>query len=276
MYWKLAMVQHPMYLLIKEDSQCYERMVEGQATIEQYIGRLRRNMAALRRFPQLTIGFEWSGLELEMLAEDAPDVFADMCLLAREGRATFYNGTYSQPHLQTLGSESNYRQFVYGMRVYDDLCHHPVRTYAHQEASVHDQTPQLLQAFDIEYGVVPRFFSTLAWLDESEQVLIDRKGPRFVHGHEFVSWSGLDGTAIPLYLAIPESGTKELDDFVAIQAQAGRLHQPPILMTVPDLTEIDENWLAERRFADIVLLDQAIEERLQKFPPRSRARFFSN
>jgi hypothetical protein len=55
-------------------------------------------------------------LELEQLAIDGPDVFQEMCALAQEGRVAFYNGTYAQPHLQTLSAESNIRQFVHGMR----------------------------------------------------------------------------------------------------------------------------------------------------------------
>ena len=85
MYWKLALVQHPMYLLIKEDSQCAEHTEGGLATIEQYIERLRRNLAALRRFPKLNVGYEWSGLELELLAKDAPEVFEEMRALAQRG-----------------------------------------------------------------------------------------------------------------------------------------------------------------------------------------------
>ena len=142
MYWKIALAQHPMYLLIKEDSQCAERTWPwGEPTIERYIDRLRRSLATLRRYARLKVGFEWSGLELELLAQEGPDVFQDMCALAKEGRVAFYNGTYAQPHAQILGSEANYRQLAYGMSVYHDLCQYNVQTYCHQETSVHDQMP---------------------------------------------------------------------------------------------------------------------------------------
>ena len=147
MNWKIALIQHPMYFLIKEDAACAERTPPwGEPGIERYIERVQQNLAALRRYPTIKIGFEWSGLELELLANEAPDVFEEMCALAREGRIAFYNGTYAQPHLQTLSSEANLRQFEYGARVYRELCHRPVSVYAHQEASVHDQMPQLLAA----------------------------------------------------------------------------------------------------------------------------------
>jgi alpha-mannosidase len=277
MYWKLALVQHPMYFLIKEDTQCAERTPPwGAPSIELYIERVRRNLTALRQYPQLKVGYEWSGLELELLAQDAPEVFQEMCSLAQEGRIAFYNGTYSQPHLQTLSSESNYRQFEYGAQVYRELCGQQVRTYAHQEASVHDQVPQLLNAFGIRYGVVPRFSSTLAWLEEGELILFAGQGPRFVHGHEFVAWRGLDGTEIPLYLSMDEPGGDQLEGFLAHQAIAGRLRVPPIIVGIPDLIEVDEEWLAKRREFDLVLLDEALEERWQKYPARAQARFFTN
>jgi hypothetical protein len=277
MDWKLALAQHPMYLLIREDTRCAERSPPwGLPSIELYIERVARNLAEIRKHPELKVGYEWSGFELELLDQDAPDVFREMCSLADEGQIAFYNGTYSQPHLQTLSSEANYRQFEYGAKVYRELCGHAVGTYAHQEASVHDQLPQLLEAFGIRFGLLPGFSSTLAWLDEGELVLFAWEGPRFVHGHEFVSWRGLDGTEIPLYLTIAKPKGDELEDFVAREIIAGRQRVPPIIFNVPDLIELDEEWLAKRRQFDIVLLDEALEERHRKYPPRARARLYSN
>jgi hypothetical protein len=122
MTWQLALAQHPMYLIIREDTQCAERTPPwGEPTIERYVERIRENLATLRKYPQLKLGYEWSGLEIELLAQDAPDVFQEMCDLAKEGQTTFYNGTYAQPHLQILSSEANYRQFEFGMRIYREL-----------------------------------------------------------------------------------------------------------------------------------------------------------
>ena len=104
-----------VHLHYKEDTGCAERTPPwGAPDIETYIARLRQNISTLRKFPQVKIGYEWSGLELELLKEDAPEVFDEMLELAHKGQTTFYNGTYSQPHLQTLSSESNYRQFEWG------------------------------------------------------------------------------------------------------------------------------------------------------------------
>ncbi len=203
-----------------------------------------------------------------MLAEDDPVVFAEICALAQEGRIAFYNGTYSQPNLQTLGSEANYRQFEFGMRVYREMTGRPVVTYAHQETSIHDQTPQLLRAFGLEYAVLPLLPSTLAWLDEGEMLLLDQFGHRFIHGHEFVSWHGLDGTTILLYLVRSVDKTPVLvkdeviqdpfETFLTEQEIVGRLHEPPIVMSIPDLIETDDEWLARRQEFELVLLDEAL------------------
>src|SRR5438309_1194539 len=203
MYWKLALVQHPMYLLIKEDTLCAERTPPwGAPDIESYIARLRQNIAQLREHPQLKLGYEWSGLELEQLSQDAPEVFHDMLALLKAGQITFYNGTYSQPHLQILSSEANYRQFEWGAKVYRGLCqNHQVLTYAHQESSVNEQTPQLLKAFGIRYGVLPRFTSIISMIDGGDLLFHSRFGTMFMHGAEFAGWRGLDGTVTDLFLA---------------------------------------------------------------------------
>jgi hypothetical protein len=273
--WKYALAQHPMYLIIRECETCAERTPPwGEPSIERYAARVRRNVEALRRHPHLQLGYEWSGLELEQLAEDAPDVIAELRALAAEGRVAFYNGTYAQPHLQVLSSEANYRQFEHGARVYRDLLGWQVGTYAHQEASVHDQLPQLLRAFGIRFAVVPRFATTLRWLEGGEMVVFDWQGPRFVEGNEFVRWEGLDGSQVPLYLQLARGGT--LDDWLAAEEMAGRLRVPSLFVKVPDLVEIDDAWLERHRDVDLVLLDEALDERLRRYPAQGRARFSSN
>jgi alpha-mannosidase len=274
--WQIAIAQHPMYLLIREDTQCAERTPPwGAPSIEDYNLRLEDNLDALDRIPELKIGYEWSGYELELLAEDNPDLFARMCKLAKEGRATFYNGTYAQPHLQTLSSEASFRQFEYGVAVYRDMCDHPVRVYAHQEASVHDQVPQLLAAFDIKYSFVPQFSSTLKWLSDGELVLFATHGPRFVNGNEFVSWVGLDGTEVPLYLR-QGNAPSDVEELTANEIIAGLQKIVPILVRDPDLVSIDEEWMKKHEGMALVLLDEALEERIKEVPPRSRARFYSD
>ena len=274
MLTELALSQHPMYFLIKEDELCAERTPPwGAPDVAAYIERLRQNFAALRRHPQLKVGFEWSALELEQLAQDAPDVFREMMDLADRGQIAFYNGTYAQPHLQTLSAEANYRQFEFGARVYRRLCRRLVRVYAHQETSFNEQTPQLLQAFGIQFMVLPHFLTTLV-LEGVEVMFHPRAGATFVQGSEFARWRGLDGTTINTYLRAPAPHI--LSDWLEVQRVKGQLGAPPILVDSPDLISIDEHWLAERAQFEFVLLDEALPRRLQQAPARGEARIFAN
>lgn len=276
MYWKIALAQHPMYILVREDTVCAERTPPwGAPDIGSYINRLRQNIDTLRKYPQIKIGYEWSGLELEQLKEDAPDVFDEMLDLVSAGQTTFYNGTYSQPHLQTLSSEANYRQFEWGARVYRQLCHnHQVLVYAHQESSVNEQTPQLLKSFGIQSVVMPNFSSTLTMIDGGELNVHSRFGTMFIHGEEFAAWRGLDGTVIDLYLNEPKHN--QIKDWLAFQEVIGLTHVPPIVVEMPDLIEVNKAWIEERSQADFVLLDEVLAERLKAFPPRFRVRFYTN
>ncbi len=276
MYWKLALAQHPMYLLIKEDTGCAERTPPwGTPDIGQYIDRLRQNITTLHRYPQVKIGYEWSGLELEQLKDDAPEVLEAMVERVVAGQSTFYNGTYAQPHLQTLSSEANYRQFEWGTRVYRQICpDHPVQVYAHQETSVNEQTPQLLKAFGINFATLPHSSATLVVLDGGELLFQWSHGTMFMHGEEFAHWRGLDGTQVDLYL--DEPAHDRLPDWLAYQEMVGLTHVPPLMISMPDMIAVDEAWMAERSRANFVLLEPALEERRKAYPPRFEVRFFSN
>ena len=277
MKWKLALAQHPMYLLIREDTQCAERTPPwGAPTIEAYIQRVDQNLDALDRYPQLKLGYEWSGVELELLAIDSPEVFEKLRRYADQGRVCFYNGTYAQPHLQTLSAESNLRQFEFGRKVYEELSLNPVQVYAHQEASVHDQVPQLLHAFGIPIAVVPGFLTTLSWLDENEMLLHGVRGPRFIQGSEFAAWQGLDGIQVSLYLHQPIPRETTLRETLAREVVLGRLSAPPLMIDLPDMIAIDDDWIEERKAVEFVTLDQALRERLREHPAASRARLYTN
>jgi len=275
MNWKLALAQHPMYILIKEDTLCAERTPPwGAPSIESYHVRLRQNIAVLRKHPQIKIGYEWSGLELELLKDEAPEIFDDMLDLVKAGQSTFYNGTYSQPHLQTLSSEANYRQFEWGARVYKELCDHQVLVYAHQESSLNEQTPQLLKAFGIRYGALPHFSSTLKIFDGGEILFHSRFGTMFMHGEEFAGWEGLDGTVLDLYLQEPNH--MRIREWINFQEMLGICHVPPVMVEIPDLIDVDEEWVDERAQADFSLLDDILEERRKIAPPRFQVRFYTN
>ncbi|TFH55362.1 MAG: hypothetical protein E4G90_11895, partial [Gemmatimonadales bacterium] len=195
--------------------------------------------------------------------------------LLAQGRTALYNGTYSQPHLQTLGSESNYRQFEYGMKVYRELLGHPPVVYAHQEASVHDQVPQLLCQHGITYAVIPGFSSTIEWLGGGSVAIRWGEGPTFTQGSEFVHWVGLDGTEVPLYLSVPNRPTT-VENAVAVERISGFLGMPPLMVQVPDLIEVNDEFLEAVKDVDLVLLGEALDARMIASPPSGRVRFHSN
>jgi alpha-mannosidase len=266
-----------MYMLIREDTQCAERTPPwGAPTIEAYIERVRQNLAALERYPQLKLGYEWSGVELELLANDSPEVFQQLRGYANDGRVCFYNGTYAQPHLQTLSAESNLRQYQFGREVYRDLGLSPVKVYAHQEASVHDQVPQLLQAFGIPFAVVPGFMTTLVHLEPGEMLLHGVRGPRFIQGSEFAAWQGLDGTTVPLYLHQPIPREMTLRETLAREVVLARLGAPPLMIDLPDMIAIDDTWIEERKALEFVTLEPALKDRLDKSPSGARVRLYTN
>ena len=113
--WQFALSQHPMYFLIREDTQCAERTPPwGAPSIEEYIDRVKRNLDSVMH-NEIKIGFEWSAHELELLRQDSPKVFEIMLNLLKDKKISFYNGTYAQPHLQILSHEANFRQFEEGI-----------------------------------------------------------------------------------------------------------------------------------------------------------------
>ena len=271
--WQLALAQHPMYLLIREDERCAERTPPwGEPTIERYIERLRDNLRLVEGNASLRVGFEWSGLELELLAVDAPDVVASLRRLAQSADVCFYNGTYSQPHLQVLTAEANLRQFELGRASYLSLGLPPPVTYLHQESSLHDQLPQLLRAFAYRHAVLPGFTVRIELTaGTAELCYVESSGMRVLDGDDFLEWQGLDGTTLPMYMGLHE---RQDPPWRRREAMLGLLRVPAIVIDMPDLTAIDEAWLAHRP-EQLVLLEDALDERLRAAPPRARARFWS-
>lgn len=271
--WQLAIAQHPMYLIIREDDEAAERTPPwGSPTIELYIERIERNLDGLDRYPDLKLGYEWSGTELELLAEDSPDTLERLRSYARRGRLGLYNGTYAQPHLQVLSAEANFRQFEAGGHAYNEQLGVHVTTYAHQEVSVHDQVPQLLRAFGFETAVLPGFRSTLTWIRGGESNLHGVRGARQLNGREFTMWRGLDGSQIPLLLHQPIPRDRTFRDTLVHEAVMGALGAPRLMIDMPDMIDVDDAWLAERSEAEFVLLEPAIRERISQAPPQGSAR----
>jgi hypothetical protein len=207
----VSMDMHPMWLLIKEDTVCAERVPPwGAPSVKEYATRLDRNLKALDSHPQAKLNYDFSAGELEDMKATCPELAKRMRAAAERGQLGFVNGTYSQPHLHTFSLEASVRQFQFGTRSIRDNFGYRVRTYAMQEPGYTDQTPQIIKAFGYQYshrGTVVNF--------------IHRQQPlpgQTVAGNEpFCLWTGLDGTTIPALQ--PAAGVDieapDMDEFAA-------------------------------------------------------------
>lgn len=92
---------------------------------------MRRNLLALERLPDLCLNYEFSGVEMEMLAEVVPDAIATMREAVAKGRLAFVRGDYSQPRGHLYSGELNYRQLELGLRVLADLVNCRATCYFH-------------------------------------------------------------------------------------------------------------------------------------------------
>lgn len=269
---KLAHVQHPMILLVHEDRGepvVGERVAPwGAPDLTVYAERVRRNLAALRQYPELRLNYEFSGVEMEMLAEVAPDTIAAMRDMAAQGRLAFVGGDYSQPHGHLYSGELNYRQLDYGLRVFSELVNYRVTCAFHQETCAHDQMPQLLRAFGFQSAVPPEFPHTLVPISSPGPCLITDcclgKGYFPIAKDSVAQWCGLDGSTIPL--VIP--GRFNSDEYHKGLYRAGHLG-----IHAPDMDDIaDEYYQQVRAAGEFVLLDAQALEEIAHFPPHWQAR----
>ncbi len=283
MTWYFALCQHPMYLIIEHDETAAERTPPwGEPDISSYVERIRRNLASLDRYPQLKFNYDFSGVELEGLAERAPDVIERMRRFVREGRVGFVNGNYAQAHLHSFGAESNLRQMLEGQGAIERLVGVKVTSYAHQEPAIHDQMPQILRALGYRYAVTPGFFWVLSFLTPHEILGVQYQGLRFLQDEEFTSWRGLDGTEIPLYLTQPRippkgnvHGSESHRAALRNEFVKDHLHYPPIRCDFPDMVDIDDKWLEDHEGHEFVILDEALSSRRAETPTRSAARLYT-
>lgn len=281
--WQFALCQHPMYMIIEHDETAAERTPPwGEPDISTYIERIRRNLSALDRYPHLKFNYDFSGAELEGLAERAPDLIARLRHFVQAGRVGFVNGSYAQAHLQGLGGESNLRQLTEGLAAIERIAGVRVRSYAHQEPAIHDQMPQLLRALGYDFAVTPGFFWALSFLTPHEILGVQYQGLRFLQDEEFTAWRGLDGTEIPLYLTQPRirpkggvHGTDSHQQALRNEWVKGLQHYPPIRCDFPDMVDIDYEWVADHANQEFVILQRALERRLTQTPVRSAARLYT-
>ena len=123
--WKIAICYHPMYLLVDEDRGkpvLGERIPPwGAADAEQYLERVKRNLAALERDRNLHLNYEWAACALEDISRRFPEVMKRMQDAHQRGQLDFVGGEYSLTHSMSHGSEADWRQFEYGLDIFRKL-----------------------------------------------------------------------------------------------------------------------------------------------------------
>jgi hypothetical protein len=279
--WKLAYTQHSMYMFIDEDRGepiVGERTSPwGASDAGVYVDRVRRNLASLENVPGLLLSYDFPGVDIESIARDFPDVVRQMQRMHQRGVFDFVNGTYSGAHLQILSSESNWRQFEYGLEVFAKLFDKQVKMYAFQENGLHQQLPQLLKHFGYEMMSAPGGFPwAVEILDGPFEMESSHNGTNFLREEEFVWAEALDGTRLPFYLVEPIQGNVNGDWNIRRALELGLGGPPPVWLYCPDMEEVDPKTCDSiRELFDFVLLETELLQRVKAAPPHARARVFS-
>jgi len=280
--WKLAYTQHSMYMFIDEDRgvpTVGERTSPwGAPDASVYVGRIRRNLASLERVRGLLLSYDFPGVDIESIARDFPDVVEQMQRMHQKGVFDFVNGTYSGAHLHILSSESNWRQFQYGLEVFARLFNKRVKMFAFQESALHQQLPQLLKLFGYEVMSAPGGWP---WVTEIVagpfEMETSHNGTNFLREEEFVWAQALDGTEMPFYLVEPiPVGDFNGDWNITRAIELGLATPPPVWLYCPDMEEVEQKTcdsIAE--LFDFVLLETELLKRVKEAPPHAKARIFT-
>ena len=271
--WKYALAQHPMWLLIAEDTVCAERTPPwGCASLEDYAERLGMGLDALDKFPRLHVNFDFSAVELEDMAQRFPDLMRRLKDLTSRGRVSFVNGTYSQPHLQILSVESAIRQLQYGLESIKRLTGYTVTSYAAQEPGFSPQLPQILRALGFVTATTPDF--PIGIRLERGRVQHWNQRWEWLAGDDLINWRALDGTTIPTWL---KTAHRPDDRALADEAQHGLLGHSRLRVDMPDMMEVTAEWMEKvekpaldaGQVCEYIQLDQALAELMREYPPEA-------
>jgi hypothetical protein len=281
--WAIGFTQHSMYMITDEDRgvpMVGERhMPWGAPDASVYVQRTLHNMEALVNIPQLRLTYDYPGCDIESIAARFPDILTKMQEMHRRGVLDFVNGTYSEPHLQVLSSESNWRQFEYGLPVFKKLFNKDIKLYAFQEVSQHVQLPQILAQFGYQMLCMGAMPWAMEIIEGPFVFQSDYCSTQFVHGNQFVEAVALDGTSLPAYLMEPTgplSDNPNSDQNVKTCIDDDLFGPSRIWPYFPDHMEVTRDLYDEISVLfDFVLLDKALGELIKTAPPRAKARVFS-
>ncbi len=278
---KMALCQHPMYLVIDEDRgepALGERVPPwGAPDAAAYVERVERNLNSLDTYADLRLNYEFSAVEIEAIAERFPAAVHRMAEKFRQKKLDFIGGTFSQPHLQLMGSESNYRQFVFGLEVFQRLFGKKVKVYFTQETGMHRQLPQLLKLFGFDFLIPSPFSWAMQFIGGDFEFTANFKGLSTCATDEFVEAVSLDGTVLPAHMKVRDGKMCGAAEYGLLDEIVTDMPRSPQLWTYfPDMIDMDEARHAY--FAakyDFVLLEETLRQRLAAAPPRAQATMYS-
>jgi len=113
--WFLALCQHPMFLLVKDDDECLERTAGWGGDFHEHLNRLKCNLDAVEKYKEVKVNFDLGAMEIELVKLYRPELIKKLRKLVSKKKVALVNGTYSQPHLQILPPASCWWQFKYGL-----------------------------------------------------------------------------------------------------------------------------------------------------------------
>ena len=282
MEFEWAICQHPMVLLIKEDTKTLARRPPwGSKDHRDYCKKVIQNLDEIRQYKEVKLCFETSIPEMLAVFEEFPELKKEFLSLIEEGKISFVGGTYGQPHIHTCTSESNYKQFELGLKGYETIFGKKIELFAVQEPSHHEQIPQLLNAFGLDYATLPTFSYSLIFKDEYELIafmqiawmkITPERGMEqeqitrinYTKTQEFARWVGLDGSEVLLYLGDPMMWCKYED--IQNELKKDLYPSPPVRLYLTDLLDFNKEVVEEAlQSARFVLADEAIKRRRKEY-----------
>lgn len=303
--WIWVCVQHPMPLLVEDRGipVVLERIPPwGDPDLLSYLRKFNDVFDSIEKYPDFRMDFEISAREMEDVAKADFKTAQRMIEHVQNGKLGLVGGDYSQAHYHVFGSESCLRQISMGLDVFRKMFNYKIEVFFHQETGIHEQLPQILNAFGYTVAVPPRFPWALKFIEGDIPELSSHYGTlEFVHDEDFTRWRGLDGSSIPLYLSMPapsqsdeiievfqkhgnpkikkelfERGPSPFDQFMERERQKNPVTVPRILIETPDMKRIDNDYYMSRRMdCHFSRMVDAVKDILGQSSVHSTARLYA-